>query len=184
MKGYKRIYCSSLTVVFLESFIIGIPGALICDIVLSLFGVIEYGKISVATIVAFICTMILCALFMIVMSLIINYFKEPSVWVSEDSITYEGMTLMLDKIEYLTLYLPKMKSRTNMQIQELSLYISDKEHIVIRRPSPSLIKYLKRRCDNAKFEIDELQERIKSDLIISLCVTVATVVIAYFMAKQ
>ncbi len=184
MKGYKRIYFSSSTVAFLELFIICIPAALISDIVVSLFGIIEYGKISFAIIIAFICTMTLCALFMIVMSLIINCFKEPSVWVSKDSITYEGTTLMLDKIEYVTLYLPKIGSRISMQIQELSLYISDKEHIVIKRPSPSLIKYLKRRCGNAKFEIYELRERIKLDLIICLCVTVATVVIAYFTVNQ
>ena len=76
-----------------------------------------------------------------------------------------------------------MKSRTSASSQELSLYINDEEHIVIRRPSVALIAYLKKRCKNAKFEIDELGARIKNDLIIAVCLPVVIFLLAMFANK-
>ena len=91
---------------------------------------------------------------------------------NEKFVTYLNTSLDLDRIKYITLYLPEMISRNNLSPQELSLYINDKEHIVIKRPSILLIAYMKKRCLNAKFEINLSKSRLITDLIVGLCVAI------------
>ena len=80
----------------------------------------------------------------------------------------------------MTLYLPEMRGRNSVSPQELVLYVNDREDTVIRRPSIALICFLKKRCQNAKFEVYELKSNIKLDLIIGLCVAVILIAINIF----
>ena len=165
---------------FAELFIISLPGFITLDIALSISNNEKIGSIVGMVLVAFTALVATGMLFAILVTALINCFKDTSVFLDECTIAYKDTKLNLDSIEYITLYLPEMKSRTSASSQELSLYINDEEHIVIRRPSVALIAYLKKRCKNAKFEIDELGKRIKNDLIIAVCLPVVVFLIAMF----
>jgi hypothetical protein len=157
-----------------------LPSFITLDIVLSIFDNAKMGWMVGVALVAFTALVAIGVLFAILVTALINCFKEASVFLDESTIEYKGTKLNLDSIRYITLYLPEMKSRTSRSPQELSLYINDKEHIVIRRPSVALIAYLKKRCKNAKFEIDELGKRIKNDLIIAGCVSAVVILFVMF----
>lgn len=180
MKKYKRTYCASLPWFFLKLIVICAPCVLIGDIVLFFLDKSELCAVLVSFIFVSLLLMVFGWGFMTFVSLIINLFKNASVSVNERFITHMNKELDLDKIEYITLFLPEFKSRTSSSPQELSLYINAEEHIVIRRPSIRLIAYLKKRCPNAKFEIDELKSRLKTDLITGGCVTIAVFAVCLF----
>ena len=165
---------------FTELFIMSLPGIVTLDIALSIFDNAKMGTVIGMALLAFTGLVVLGSLFAILVTALINCFKEVSVFLDESTIEYKGTKLNLDSIGYITLYLPEMKSRTSASSQELSLYTNDEEHIVIRRPSVALIAYLKKRCKNAKFEIDELGKRIKNDLIIAGCVSAVTLLFVMF----
>ena len=160
-----------------------LPGIVTLDIALSIFDNAKMGTVIGMALLAFTGLVVLGSLFAILVTALINCFKEVSVFLDESTIEYKGTKLNLDSIGYITLYLPEMKSRTSASSQELSLYTNDEEHIVIRRPSVALIAYLKKRCKNAKFEIDELGKRIKNDLIIAVCLPVVIFLLAMFANK-
>ena len=183
MKNYKHTYCISMPCFFAELFIISLPGVITLDIALSIFNNAKMGSVVGMVLVAFTALVATGVLFSILVTALINCFKDTSVFLDECTIEYKDTKLNLDSIEYITLYLPEVKSRTSASSQELSLYINDKEHIVIRRPSVALIAYLKKRCKNAKFEIDELGARIKNDLIIAVCLPVVIFLLAMFANK-
>ena len=183
MKNYKHTYCISIPCLFVELFIISLPGVITLDIALSIFNNAKMGSVVGMVLVAFTALVATGVLFAILVTVLINCFKDTSVFLDECTIEYKDTKLNLDSIEYITLYLPEMKSRTSASPQELSLYINDEEHIVIRRPSVALIAYLKKRCKNAKFEIDELGARIKKDLIIAVCLPVVIFLLAMFANK-
>ena len=183
MKNYKHTYCISMPCFFAELFIISLPGIITLDIALSISDNAKMGSIVGMVLVAFTALVATGVLFAILVTALINCFKDTSVFLDECTIEYKDTKLNLDSIEYITLYLPEMKSRTSASPQELSLYINDEEHIVIRRPSVALIAYLKKRCKNAKFEIDKLGARIKKDLIIAVCLPVVIFLLAMFANK-
>ena len=180
MKNYKPTYCISMPCFFAELFIISLPCVITLDIALLISDNAKMRWIVGMILVSFTALVTIGVLFAILVTALINCFKEASVFLDESTIEYKGTKLNLDSIGYITLYLPEMKSRTSVSSQELSLYTNDEEHIVIRRPSVALIAYLKKRCKNAKFEIDELGKRIKNDLIIAGCVSVAIILFVMF----
>ena len=182
MKNYKHTYCISLVYSFVELFIISLPGIVTFDIAISIF---DHSKIGVLTSMAVLIFTVLAAievLFAILVTVLINCFKGVSVFIDECTIEYKDTKLNLDSIKYITLYLPDLR-RMSVIPQELSLYISDKEHIEIHRPSITLIAYLKKRCKNAKFEIDELGKRIKKYLIIAICIAIVVFLFVMFTNK-
>ena len=183
MKNYKHTYCISMLAFFAELFIISLPGIVTLDIALSIFDNAKMGTVIGMALLAFTAFVAIGVLFAILLTALINCFKDASIFLDECTIEYKGIKLDLDSIEYITLYLPNMKSRVSASSQELSLYINDEEHIAIRRPSIALIAHLKKRCKNAKFEIDELGTRIKNDLIIAICVSVAIFLFVMFANK-
>ena len=183
MKRYKNTYGTSIVFFFLRLLIICTPAAFIAGTVLALIGYIKVWSIFLAVILSLLCGVFMGVIFIFLITSLINLFKDFSVFVNEKYILYNKKTLDLDSIKYLTLYLPKMQSRSNFSPQELSIYIDDKEHIVIRRPSIALVLHLKKRCKNAKFKIDELKSRLKIDFIIGLCTAVAVLVIGFITMK-
>ena len=183
MKNYKHTYCTSIPCLFTELFITSLPSIVTLDIALSISDNAKMGSIVGMVLVAFTALVATGVLFAILVTALINCFKEVSVFLDESTIEYKGTKLNLDSIGYITLYLPEVKSRISASSQELSIYSNDEEHIVIRRPSVALIAYLKKRCKNAKFEIDELGKRIKNDLIIAICVSVAIFLFVMFANK-
>ena len=138
------------------------------------------GKVFLSFIAVCLLLSICILIFIILINLIINLFKMPSVLVNEKFVTYLNISLDLDRIEYVTLYLPEMTSRTKISPQELALYINDKEDMIIKRPSVLLIAHMKKRCKNAKFEIDGVKSRLITDLIIGLCVAIVFSVVTLF----
>ena len=179
MKEYKRTYLASLPCVCLEMLIIISPCALLGDIILGILGKTKPFEILSNFLAVGLLFMAVFIAMMALVSLIINAFKSPSVTVDGKYIAYEGKRLDLDSISYVTLYLPEMRSRSSISTQELSLYVNDSEHIVIRRPSVFLIAHLRKRCTSAKFGIADVRQRLIRDLIVSLFVFVLCVVMAF-----
>lgn len=179
MKEYKRTYLASFPCVCLKMLIIIAPCALIGDLILCILGKTKPFEILSNFLAVGLLFMTVFIAMMALVSLIINAFKSPSVTVDGKYIAYEGKRLDLDSISYVTLYLPERQSRTRITTQELSLYVNDSEHIVIKRPSVFLIAHLKKRCTSAKFEIADVKSRLITDLIISLFVFVLCVVMAF-----
>lgn len=179
MKEYKRTYLASFPCVCLKMLIIIAPCALIGDLILCILGKTKPFEILSSFLAVGLLFMTVFIAMMALVSLIINAFKSPSVTVDGKYIAYEGKRLDLDSISYVTLYLPERQSRTRITTQELSLYVNDSEHIVIKRPSVFLIAHLKKRCTSAKFEIADVKSRLITDLIISLFVFVLCVVMAF-----
>ncbi|MBR3715417.1 MAG: hypothetical protein IKM18_05870 [Clostridia bacterium] len=172
MKEYKSAYCISFLCCYIELFLICFPCALLGDFILFFLNKAVLGKVFFSFIAVSLLLIVCILIFTALINLIINFFKKSSVFVNEKFVTYLNISLDLDKIKYITLYLPEMISRNNISPQELSLYINDKEHIVIKRPSILLIAYLKKRCLNAKFEINLSKSRLITDLIVGLCVAI------------
>ena len=179
MKEYKRTYLASFPCVCLKMLIIIAPCALVGDLILCILGKTKPFEILSNFLAVGLLFMTVFIAMMALVSLIINAFKSPSVTVDGKYIAYEGKRLDLDSISYVTLYLPERQSRTRITTQELSLYVNDSEHIVIKRPSVFLIAHLKKRCTSAKFEIADVKSRLITDLIISLFVFVLCVVMAF-----
>ena len=101
-------------------------------------------------------------------NLIMKPLTKNIVTVDNEELSYKGARLRLDEIKYITLYLPKA-SQTSSSPQELSIWINDNDSAVIKRPALTLIHMLKKRCPNAKFEIDELRSKIRFVLIMGIC---------------
>ena len=179
MKEYKRTYLASLPCTCLEMLIIIAPCALLGDIILGILGKTKPFSIILGLLGVGLLFMAVFIAMMALVNLIINAFKSPSVTVDGKYIAYEGKRLDLDSISYVTLYLPEMRSRSSISTQELSLYVNDSEHIVIKRPSVFLMAYLKKRCANASFGIADVRQRLIRDLVVSLFVLVLCVVMAF-----
>ena len=179
MKEYKRTYLASFPCVCLKMLIIIAPCAFLGDLILCILGKTKPFEILSSFLAVGLLFMTVFIAMMALVSLIINAFKSPSVTVDGKYIAYEGKRLDLDSISYVTLYLPERQSRTRITTQELSLYVNDSEHIVIKRPSVFLIAHLRKRCTSAKFEIADVKSRLITDLIISLFVFVLCVVMAF-----
>ena len=184
MKEYKKTYCTSLFWCWIDFFVMLAPMFLVCDICLWYFEEDYSGMAMLVAVLIFAIFMALSAVFALFINFIINLFKKPSVFVDESTITHMGQTFRLDSITYLTLYLPEIKSKTSGTTQELSIYIDEKEHMVIKRPSVALIAHLKKSCTNAEFEIDELKSRLKTDLLIGLCGLAIFAVAFYISGRQ
>lgn len=184
MKNYKHTYAASVPCFIAELFIISLPSIVTLDIALSISDKVKMGMVTGMVLLSFMMLLVLGVLFSVLLTALINLFKDASVFLDEYNIEYKDTKLNLDSIEYITLFLPEMTSRFSATAQELSIYLNDKEHIVIRRPSIALTAYLKKRCKNAKFEIDRLGSRIKTDLIIAVCVAAVTVFLAMFTNKN
>ena len=179
MKEYKRTYLASFPCVCLKMLIIIAPCALIGDLILCILGKTKPFEILSNFLAVGLLFMTVFIAMTELANFIINAFKSPSVTVDGKYIAYEGKRLDLDSISYVTLYLPERQSRTRITTQELSLYVNDSEHIVIKRPSVFLIAHLRKRCTSAKFEIADVKSRLITDLIISLFVFVLCVVMAF-----
>ena len=179
MKEYKRTYLASFPCVCLKMLIIIAPCALIGDLILCILGKTKPFEILSNFLAVGLLFMTVFIAMTVLANFIINAFKSPSVTVDGKYIAYEGKRLDLDSISYVTLYLPEMRSRSSVTPQEMSLYASEDEHVVIKRPSVFLIAHLRKRCTNAKFEIADVKSRLITDLIISLFVFVLCVVMAF-----
>lgn len=118
-------------------------------------------------------------LFVWLISLLIGLFTKKAVILSENSVTYDGKTLRLDDIRYITLYLPEW-SRFHSKAQSLSLWADNKNYFDIQRPSIALIAALKKRCTLAAFFVDDWKGRLKMGLWVTLGVTAFGILLALF----
>ena len=179
MKEYKRTYLASLPCAWLKMIICFAPSVLIGDVILCIREGTVIGSMVLGFIVLSFMLMASNFAVMALANFIINRFKSPSTFVDGKKIMHDGRSIELDRIKYVTLYLPELRSRTSASRQELSLYASEDEHVVIKRPSLSLIMHLKKECKNARFEIDSLRSRLITDIVTGLCVAVFYFVVIF-----
>ena len=117
--------------------------------------------------------------FIILLNFVIGLFSNTTVQLESHSISYQGKTIQLDNIRYITLYLPEL-SKTYSRTQLLTLYADDKSYMEIKRPSILLIAALKKRCVFASFDIDDWKSHLKHYLLLQLVVIVLTIVKTFF----
>ena len=184
MKKYKATYLTGLLFNLNEFYLIMIPSAILLVIMLKLNDqTVEIFKVAVGVLVSCCLINIFCILLMLIISLIVNAITDNYVLLGDNEIIYQDKKIFIRDIKYVTLYLPERPSRTHYECQQLSLWADDKNHIVIKRPSLALIAELKIKCSGAKFEIDELGSRIKTDIILAVCIAVFLAIIIFFDDK-
>ena len=154
MNKYKRMYFVSPLYLSVMTILCCAPLALIGDVVLCLSGELRLGELVVGFTAVSLLLTGLCFAFAVVMNLIVNAFKSPSVYINDGCVICEGKKLNLELVKYVTLYLPEVRPRSRYTPQTLSVYVDFDEHLVINRPSVRLIAHVRKRCINAKFEIE------------------------------
>ena len=94
MKSYKRTYCASLPYFVIRLFITGVPCAVFHDVFLLING---HEKSEVGILILLLVTLLflgISMLFMLLATVLINCFKDPSVWLDESTISHNGIPLL------------------------------------------------------------------------------------------
>ena len=179
MKQYKPTYCVTLLYAEAVVLVCATPLLLLADASIVMEdgatpGQFFWGCMLVLGIYA-----VASLLFIWLISLLIGLFTKKAVILSEDSVTYDGKTLPLDSIRYVTLYLPEIR-RFSSKPQTLALWADNKNYFDIQRPSIALIAALKKRCTLAAFFVDDWKGRLKMGLWVTLGVTAFGILLALF----
>lgn len=182
MKNYKSTYCVSLLYYAAMMFICCGPLLILVDVVSAVEGQITPGEIFWGAVLVFCLYGAACVLFVLLISFLIGLFSRKTVQLSENAISYAGKTIPLDKIRYVTLYLPVI-SRFSSKPQYLTVWADNKNYMDIKRPSIALIAALKKRCVFASFDVDDRKSHLKQCLWIQLGI-IAFGVIAYIFGIQ
>ena len=80
------------------------------------------GSVVGMVLVAFTALVATGVLFSILVTALINCFKDTSVFLDECTIEYKDTKLNLDSIEYITLYLPEVKSEKRQVFDFLKFF--------------------------------------------------------------
>ena len=175
MKGYKPFYLFSLIILYGELMFIALPSLLVLSIVFSISNQTNFFEIIFKILGVLVLLILLICIFVFLVNIIISPFKKKKVYIDDNHISYNGIKINFEDIKYVTLYLPMIRGRrTSSSPLELSVYCDMNNHIVIKRPSIFLLLELKKRAKSIK--IDELNKRIKFDLIIGISVAVILLV--------
>ena len=179
MKQYKRMYCASFPYMMLGMGIVILPMALTLDFLNCLFQGGRFGQVFGSFLLVMAILIPLSMLIPLLITFIINRFQKALIIVNDETIRCYGQVIHLDRVQYLTLYLPEM-GKWNHSSQQLSLYVDDDEHMLIKRPPISLIIYLKRKCKNAKFSIEQWKEYLKLLLSVSVIMPIIIIILHFF----
>lgn len=179
MKSYKPTYGISMLCLIIDIMICSIPVIIPLAIVISNNSSHDSLKVTLLLICCWLIAGAVHSLLIVLLNLLFKAVTKKKTMLSEDRVIYEEKELVLKDIKYVTLYLPK-GSRTSATSQMLSLWVDDKNHIVIERPSLVLIAELRRRCRNASFEIDNLKFKIKMDILLGVIIAVVLIGILLF----
>lgn len=174
MKGYKPFYLFSLIILYGELMFIALPSLLVLSIVFSISKQTNFFEILFKILGVLVLLILLICIFVFLVNIITSPFKKKKVYIDDNHISYNGIKINIEDIKYVTLYLPMIRGRTSLNPLELSVYCDMNNHIVIKRPSFFLLLELKKRVKSIK--IDELNKRIKFDLIIGISVAVILLV--------
>ena len=182
MKGYKTFYLFSLIILYGELMFIALPSLLVLSIVFSISKQTNFFEILFKILGVLVLLILLICIFVFLVNIIISPFKKKKVYIDDNHISYNGIKINFEDIKYVTLYLPMIRGRTSSDPLELSVYCDMNNHIVIKRPSILFILYLKNKFHGIK--IDELNKRIKFDLILGIIVAVMLLVIMIITMNQ
>ena len=176
MKQYRPSYC--VTLLYAEAMIIfcTAPLLLLADAAVVAEGSAKPGQLFWGCLLVFGVYAAASVLFVWLISLLIGLFAKKAVILSEDSVTYDGKTLPLDSIRYVTLYLPEIR-RFSSKPQTLALWADNQHYMDIKRPSIPLIVALKKRCVFAAFDVDDWKGKIKETLWVGLGVTAVSLIL-------
>jgi hypothetical protein len=181
MKTYKAAYGISALTMFVKLVLGSVPVFFVLALALAaqegtsfLLALAEFFGV---VLIMGLCFFVLVAL----ISLMAKAVTTNQVIVEESKIYYQGKNLVLDQIQYITLYFPVHRRFSNAP-QLLSVWVSDKEKLTIVRPSLFLISALKKRCPNAKFQVDASRSDFKMVFFVGLGVTVVFLLIWIFTA--
>jgi len=182
MKGYKPFYLFSLIILYGELMFIALPSLLVLSIVFSISKQTNFFEILFKILGVLVLLILLICIFVFLVNIIISPFKKKKVYIDANHIAYNGIKINFEDIKYITLYLPMIRGRTSSSPLELSVYCDMNNHIVIKRPSIFLLLELKKRAKSIK--INELNKRIKFDLIIGISVAVILLVFILIVLNQ
>lgn len=182
MKIYKATYGVTAFYFLASFFLMGIPVSFVLGFALAVEG---HSSFWYAPIIFLICIPG-AGLFFSVPILLINLVAKAvttkQVLVEEHKIYYQGKHLFLDQLQYITLYLPELNRYSRGNPQLLSLWISDKENLLIVRPSILLIADLKKRCPKAKFCVEDPLGFLRIAFFIGLGISLVFFLIFLFSA--
>ena len=167
MREYKPTYCVSLLYGWGIMFLCCIPAMLFAAVMVDVEGSATFWQVFLGFISAMtVCSVVFFILAMLI-SKLIGLFVRKTVELTETSVSYEGKTIPLDKIRYITLYLPVF-SKTSSKPQFLTLWADTTTYMDIKRPSLALVAALKKRCRFASFDVDDWKGHLKQCLWIQL----------------
>lgn len=177
MKEYKPSCCVSLLYFWAMMFVISFPLLLVVAGAVAEEGQGDFGQVFFSCISALLVCGVAFACFVFLISCLVGLFARKTVLLSENSVAYEGKTIQLDKIRYITLYLPEL-SKTSSKPQHLTIWADNKSYMDIKRPSIALVIELKKRCGFAAFDVDDWKSHLKQCLWIQLGI-IGFAIVAY-----
>lgn len=167
MKIYKPAYGTSLLYAFAHMFLCCGPMLFLLAVMMEIEGSASFWEVFLGTVSAMIVVLVIMALFARLIDVVIGLFTRKTVELTDFSVSHQGKTIPLDKICYITLYLPAF-SKTSGKPQILTLWADNTTYMDIKRPSISLIVALKKRCALASFDVDDWKGALKQCLWIQL----------------
>ena len=182
MKIYKPIYGMTAYYLLACFFLMSIPMSLGLGFILALEGNGSFWYAPIAFVFSVPGAGLLFAVPILLVNLVARAATTHQVLIEEDKIYYQRKHLLLDDIQYITLFLPEPRRYSGCDPQLLSLWINDKEKILIVRPSLFLIADLKKRCPKAKFCIEDPLGFLRPAFFVGLGITVVLFLIVLFSA--
>ena len=182
MKIYKPTYGISAYYFLANFFLMAIPMFIVLGFVLAFEGHGGFWYAPIAFLISIPVAGITFFVLILLINLVAKAITKNKVLVEEHKIYYQGKHLFLDQIQYITLFLPELNRYSRSEPQLLSLWISDKESLVIARPSILLIADLKKRCPKAKFSVEDPMNFLRTSFFIGLGITALVFVISIFTA--
>ena len=178
MKEYKPTYCISLLYFWALLFAALLPLLVLSFVVMVITGQTVFWTYALEGIGIGGLMLVVSVLLVFLASLIMGPFAKNTVEVSEHNICYEGKTIQLDRIRYITVRLPVF-SRHFHESQVLEITTDDEICMDIKRPSVALIAVLKKRCAFARFAVDDWKTRLLHFGAMELAI-VAITLVSYF----
>ncbi len=179
MREYKPTYCIGLLSGCIEIFFACVPMLILVDLDMALSGEAKFGQFFGTFALILLLYSIVSVLFILLISFIMGLFTRRIATLSDYAVSYQGTTIPLDSIRYLTLYLPQLSKHASKP-QTLTIWADKKTYMDIKHPSIALIVALKKRCHFAGFDVDDWKSRLKQTLWIQLGITVFSIIAIIF----
>ena len=176
MKIYKPTYGISILYFFVWLFVAMFPLFVLISIATTIVNQLPWGSFYAKEICVFGFMVVVAILLLPLVNIFASLFPTKNVELSENTISYDGKTIYLERIRHLTLRLPTI-SRHSHESQVLEITTDNELCMDIKRPSLALVAALKRSCYYATFVIDDWKIQLRN----CLCMQVA-IVFFYFVS--